>query len=107
MNTEITGESTSEEFNKWADKLESMSDLEISQEIYNRIIYNSDLSDDDKKILKDSYEYSRKLISQNKPLESNLLKIYLKDVKGYDLSKINLMQIIVLLTFCGIIFTES
>lgn len=103
-NDELSGNSTDKEFNRWADSLEKMSDIEVSHAIYDRILTNSDLSSEDKKLLKDSYEYASKLISQNKPLEANLLKIYLSEVKGYDIYKVNIVNVIVLLAFCGIIF---
>lgn len=104
MNDELSGSSIDKEFNQWADELEHMSDLEVSRSIYDRIINYSDLSNDDKRLLADSYEYAMKLINNNKPLEANLLKIYLHDVKGYDIYKINIVNVVVLLALCGIIF---
>lgn len=59
-----------------------MSDVEVSYEIYNRIMNHSDIDKESLKLFEIAYEYCLKLIKQHKPLEHNLLKIYLRDVKG-------------------------
>ena len=35
-------------------------------------------------------------------IDIDLLKIYLTDIKGYDVKQINIYQILLLLSFCGI-----
>ena len=104
---ESSGDKSSDkEFNAWADKLEKMSDMEVSREVFNRIMFKSDIDDKSKELLSLSYEYCVKLINQNKPLEPNLLKIYLQDIKGYDINQVNLTGLILLLGCCGINFNK-
>lgn len=106
MISEISGENN-KEFNEWADKLEKMSDMEASRAVFNRIMEVSDIDKASKELLDISYNYAVKLINQGKNLEINLLKIYLQDLKGYDISQIDLGLIILLLGFCGIQFEKN
>ena len=46
-----------------------------------------------------------KLINQGKNLEPNLLKIYLQDIKGENINEVNIVNLFVLLSMCGIEFT--
>lgn len=102
---ETTG--SNKEFNQWADKLSHMSDREASREIYNRIMSHSDINKDALDVFSDAYEYCIKLIDQGKPLETNLLKIYLEEVKGRDINKINVVNLFTLLGICGINFNKQ
>lgn len=91
-------------FNDWADGLEKMSDLDISDEIHKRILEKGNLSNEDKQLFDSAYNYCKKLIKQNKQLEPNLLRIYLEEICGYKLSHINFTNLIVLLAMSGIMF---
>lgn len=95
-----------QEFEKWADALSHMDDLSVSRELFNRIMNHSDLNDDDKALLSDAYQYCQKLLKYGKPLEPDLLRIYLQDLKGYEISQINMVNLIIMLGCCGIVFTE-
>ena len=105
MNSESTGDRT--EYNAWLNKLEKMDDMSISRVLYNRIVYHSDIDTESIELFKIAYDYSIKLINQGKPLEVNLLKIYLQDVKGKDINQINMVNLITLLGICGIDFKKS
>lgn len=94
------------EFEQWTNKLEHMSDQEVSYEIYQRIMKHSDLDKESLNLFSMAYEYCMKLINQGKNLEPNLLKIYLQDIKGQDISQINLINLFALLGLCGINFTS-
>ena len=94
------------EFEQWANNLEHMSDREVSYEIYQRIMNHSDLDKESLKLFSMAYEYCMKLINQGKNLEPNLLKIYLQDIKGQDISQVNLINLFALLGLCGINFTS-
>ena len=91
------------EFEQWANRLEHMSDKEISNEIYQRIIQSSEIDEESRKLFSMAYEYCIKLINQGKDLEPNLLKIYLQDIKGQD---INLINLFTMLAMCGINFSK-
>lgn len=103
INNESTGDLG---FEKWANKLETMSDGEISYEIYQRILTNGNLDNESRELFSIAYDYCIKLIHQGKNLEPNLLKIYLQDIKGKDISQINIINIFALLGICGINFTK-
>lgn len=93
------------EFEQWANKLEHMSDSEVSYEIYQRIMNHSDIDKNSLRLFSEAYEYCIKLINQGKNLEPNLLKIYLQDIKGEDISEINIVNLFILLSMCGIEFS--
>lgn len=104
MNNESTG---NPEFEQWANRLEKMSDREASYEIYQRIMNHSDIDKESLELLSIAYEYCIKLIDQGKPLEINLLKIYLRDIKGKDISEIKVLNLFAMLSLCGINFEKS
>jgi len=108
MATENSNESTRDvsdrEFEAWADSLSKMSDEEASRTILEHVIATSDLASDDKVLLRDAYDYCMKLIHQGKPLEIDLLKIYLGQIKDYKVNDVNLYNLIILLGCCGIYF---
>jgi len=104
--SESTENITDIEFNEWADKLSKMDDEDASRAVLQRVLENSDLYDSDKELLKDAYEYCMKLIHQGKPLEIDLLKIYLGDIKNYKVNDVNLYNLIILLGCCGICFDK-
>ena len=60
-NNESTGNL---EFEQWANKLEHMSDQEVSYEIYQRILNHSDIDKDSLRLFSEAYEYCIKLINQ-------------------------------------------
>lgn len=104
--SESTGSKEQDEFNKWADELSKMSDAEVSREIFKRIMLSDDLSKAEKDIFKDAYEYCWKLIDQHKPLQLDLMKIYLEQLKGYELNKVNFVNLFMMLGMCGINFVN-
>lgn len=93
------------EFEQWANKLEHMSDQEVSYEIYQRIMNHSDIDKDSLRLFSEAYEYCMKLINQGKNLEPNLLKIYLQDIKGENINEVNIVNLFILLSMCGIEFS--
>ena len=107
MNNDTNESTGNPEFEQWANKLEHMSDKEISYEIYKRIMMSKEISQESLNLFSMAYEYCMKLINQGKNLEPNLLKIYLQDIKGQDISQINLVNLFALLTLCGINFARA
>ena len=94
-------------FEQWANKLEHMTDKEISYEIYQRIMNSKEIDQQSLKLFSLAYEYCMKLINQGKNLEPNLLKIYLQDINGQDISQINLINLFALLALGGINFSVN
>lgn len=94
------------EYEKWINKLNNMSDMEVSYEIYQKLLNSKEIDDESRKLFSMAYEYCIKLINQEKNLEPNLLKIYLKDIKGQDISQINLVNLFTMLALCGIKFSK-
>lgn len=60
-----------------------------------------DLDQKSKKLFEDCYDYFLQKMKEGKNVDSDLLKIYLQDIKGYDIQQINIYQIMLLLSFCG------
>ena len=54
MNSESTGDRT--EYNAWLNKLEKMDDMSISRELYNRIVYHSDIDTESIELFKIAYD---------------------------------------------------
>ena len=94
-------------FEQWANKLEHMTDKEISYEIYQRIMNSKEIDQQSLKLFSLAYAYCMKLINQGKNLEPNLLKIYLQDINGQDISQINLINLFALLALGGINFSVN
>ena len=103
-NNETTG---NPEFEQWANKLEHMSDYEVSQELYNRIMHHSNIDKESLELFSLAYNYCIKLIANGKNLEPNLLKIYLQDIKGKNIDQIKLTNLFLLLGICGINFKTT
>ena len=85
----------------WKESLKQMNFDEYTDEMKSRIL-NSNMDNDSKKQFNDCYEYFKKLYKSGKPLEANLLKIYLEEIKGYKNIKMEeFIRIVILLGFCG------
>ncbi|WQJ53586.1 MAG: hypothetical protein [Wendovervirus sonii] len=95
---------TNSGYNEWLNKLEKLSDTEIAYELHDRIMNHSNLDDESKEIFDLSFQYCMKLIKNEKPLETNLLKIYLEDVHHKNVSRIDTVVLFTLLNVCGINF---
>ena len=91
-----------ETYEQWSERLSKLSDDEISIEIKNKILERANIDEKSKRVFNDCYDYFKKNIKAEKPVDIELLKIYLTDIKGYDVKKINIYQILLLLSFCGI-----
>lgn len=88
-------------FEEWSKSLESMDFDHYSVEIRNKIL-DSNMDDQSKQIFSDCFDYMTKLYKSNKPLDVNLLKIYLEQVKGYkNVTMKTFINIMILLNYCG------
>lgn len=101
---ETSGINSEHDFNAWCDYLQNsgLNDKEISLEIQKKILESPDLDKQSKVIFKDTCDYLYKLIDQNKPLEINLLKIYLENLCGHNIEKISIINTLILCGMCGI-----
>jgi hypothetical protein len=91
-----------ETYEQWSERISKLSDEEISIEIKNKILERANIDEKSKQVFNDCYEYFKKNIKAGKNIDIDLLKIYLTDIKGYDVKQINIYQILLLLSFCGI-----
>lgn len=97
-------------FLKWKDELlnTGLTDAEISLKIREKILESGGLdSRHDKEFFVDVYDYVKKLIDQHKPLEINLLRIYLEEIKGYDLTESSIIGALMLCAACGLQLVEK
>ena len=73
-----------------------------NKEIYDYILKSNQLDDNSKKLFADTVSYIEKLISQNKQFDLELYKIYITQIKGYELPTLEqFTRIIMLLNLCG------
>lgn len=106
-NDELTGTNQIDpEYQEWVNKINNASNDSVTQSrlIRDRILLSEEFSAEDRKLFLDVFEYVEKVISQKKQLEPNLLKIYLQDIKGYDIEDIKIIRILVLVALCGFTF---
>lgn len=73
-----------------------------NKEIYDYILKSNQLDDISKNLFTDTVSYIEKLISQNKQFDLELYKIYITQIKGYELPTLEqFTRIIMLLNLCG------
>lgn len=73
-----------------------------NKEIYDYILKSNQLDDNSKNLFADTVSYIEKLISQNKQFDLELYKIYITQIKGYELPTLEqFTRIIMLLNLCG------
>lgn len=101
---ETSGNEKDKEFIAWCNSLEksNLTDKEISLAIRDKVLESSQLDKKSKEIFKDTYNYIAKILEQNKPFEINLLRIYLKDICGYDLDQYSIITTLLLCSMCGL-----
>ena len=92
---------------EWQNYLDTLSFDDRCIEIKNKILLGLE-DNQSKQFFIDSFDYVYNLYKQNKPLEANLFRIYLEDIKGYKNIKLEeFIRIIVLLSYCGFIISEN
>lgn len=105
INKETTGDQYSDEYKEWIGAVMKAQDgVEQRKIVRDQLLKSDELSDEDKRLFTEVFDYCEKNIRQNKPFDSNLLKIYLQDIKGYDIERINIIRILVLMGLCGFSF---
>lgn len=94
-----------ETYEEWLSRLQSADDDTRREILRDKILESDQLDDESKKIFKDSFEYVKSLVKRGKPFETNLFKIHLMEVKGYEkITFAQLSRILMLLTLCGFKF---
>ena len=90
------------DFQNWSKEIQQMDFDGYSKAIRDIIIEKGDIDQKSKQYFYDCYDYVFKLYKQNKPLETNLLYIYLTKIKGYKTLNIQEFTIVILLlSLCG------
>lgn len=94
-------------FDEWANSMNGLNDMEISHRIRDKILESPEMDENSKQVFLDTYEFVEKNTNKGKEFKMDLLKTYLRDVKGYNIAKINIIQILALISFCGIQFSVN
>lgn len=90
-------------YDDWAKSLEGLSDEEISYKIKDVIMSKDDIPFEMKRLYSDIFDYSVEKIKNKKTFDIDLLKIYLKDIKGYtNIQDVNIYQVLLMLSASGI-----
>lgn len=93
------------QFEKWKSEFENLSFEEYAKKIRDKILESPQLEPEAKEIFKDAFEYMLELTEAKKPLDTNLLKIRLVDIKGHkNFDMIGFTQVLMLLSLCGFQF---
>lgn len=73
-----------------------------NKEIYDNLIKSDELDEQSRKLFIDTISYVEKLVGQNKQFDTDLYKIYITQIKGYELPTIEqFMRIVILINLCG------
>ena len=93
-----------DDFENWKKELQNLTFEEYAVLMKDKILQdNTDTLS--KTYFQDCFDYVLKLYKSNKPLELNLLKIYLEEIKNYKNIKMeDFIRTIILLGFCGFNF---
>lgn len=93
------------EFEEWKQNLQKLNFDEYVMQMKERILSDKTIDELSQRYFNDCFDYVYKLYKSNKPLELNLLKIYLEQVKDYKNIKMDeFIRTIILLSFCGFSF---
>jgi hypothetical protein len=93
-----------EDIDKWKESLKNMSFEDYAITIKNKILEDN-LNTESKQYFCDCFDYVFNCYKKNKPLELNLIKIYLEDIKGYKNIKMEeFIRTLLLLNLCGFSF---
>ena len=94
-----------QDLKKKKNNLQKLNFEDYANEMKEKILSDKTINDLSQQYFKDCFEYVMKLYKSNKPLDINLLKIYLEQVKNYKNIKFDeFVRIIILLGFCGFSF---
>lgn len=95
-----------ENVEQWKNSLRDMNFETYAIAVKDKILESGELTSLYKQQFEDCFNYVLQLYKQGKSLEPNLIKIYLRDVKGYgDISMMDFIKILVLLSYCGFSFS--
>ena len=95
-------------YDDWTKSLEGLSDEEISYKIKDIIMSKDDIPFEMKRLYSDIFDYSVEKIKNKKTFDIDLLKIYLKDIKGYtNIQDVNIYQVLLMLSASGINWVVS
>lgn len=79
-----------------------------NKEIYDSLVKSDEFDEQSRKLFIDTVSYVEKLIEQNKQFDTDLYKIYITQIKGYELPTVQqFMRIVILLNLCGFNLTLS
>lgn len=95
------------DFEKWTSEFEDLSFEDSAKKIRDKILESPELDKDSRNVFTDAFEYTLDLVSKNKPLDVNLLRIHLIEIKGHkeEVFRIeNFTRLIFMLALCGFQF---
>lgn len=92
-------------FKEWQQSLESMEFEDRAIAIKEKIIEGLSEYPEAQEQFQVCFDYVMQVYKEDKPLEMNLLKIYLESVKGYkNIKMTEVFNIMLLLSYCGFDF---
>lgn len=104
-----TVKDTKQSFEEWIKTTQDLSgDFEQYAQLMKQTILRGNLDEQSKEQFEVCFQYVMSLYKEGKPLDINQLKIYLEQIKGYkNIKMTEVINIMLLLSFCGFSFTEN
>ena len=97
-----------EGFEEWQKSLQSMNFEDRAVAIKEKIVEGLAEYPEAQEQFQICFDYVRQVYKEGKPLEMNLLKIYLEQITGYkNIKMTEVINIMLLLSFCGFSFDEN
>lgn len=103
------GQAIREHFEEWIKLAQELSaDFEQYAQLMKQTILKGNLDEQSKEQFEVCFDYVMSLYKDGKPLDINQLKIYLEQIKGYkNIKMTEVINIMLLLSFCGFSFDEN
>jgi hypothetical protein len=97
-----------EGFEEWNKKLETLDFEKRAEMIKDKILESDELDKVSKRYFSDSFAYVMGLYKSGKPLDTNLMRIHIVDIKGYKEFRMEeFNRVLMMLSLCGFCFNYN
>lgn len=94
-----------ESYEEWISGFEGLSFEEYAVRVKNKILESPELDKKSKAYFTDAFNYVMGLHKANKPLDTNLMRIHMTEVKNYTMLTLNdFTKVLLMLSLCGFQF---
>lgn len=91
---------------EWCAGFENLNFEQSAERMRDQILKSPELDKKSRQYFTDAFAYVMRLHKENKPLDTNLMRIHMVDIKGYKgISVQEFGRVLLLLAFCGFEFS--